>query len=413
MSDFLEKDTLNYKPNLSYSKNYYTEGIFEDSTSSNDTNSDKSFDQNSSDKNIIDILRNELNSLLSGLPDSIKNSYLSPLYGMDNEYSRLEKWYDEIFDNTKKDNNNKGDSSNGGNSNGGNSNGGNNNNNNNNNSNNNNSNSNGGNGNTNNNNSNNNNSNNNGGNNNNNNNNNNDNGNNKNDSNIDFEDNRWDGKLDKKDDDKVKIENEKKNTPPDIFEIFDNEVLDFEDKTIDIVSTIKKQYYFDFTDLYENYLKELIASSESYLFQILQLACDKNLGAYLGNLKSTDLKNKDLIHLTDLIAKTDIKIEHNLMLHKKIFSMDQTIVHIRAIRILEQTLERYKPLKELENETILERTSNGILRESILNATKKYEDNFLNLYKYLNSSVILLTDTLNLMKKQIVSMATLSKHEFK
>ena len=364
MSDFLEKDTLNYKPNLSYSKNYYTEGIFEDSTSSNDTNSDESFDQNSSDKNIIDILRNELNSLLSGLPDSIKNSYLSPLYGMDNEYSRLEKWYDEIFDNTKKDNNNKGDSSNGGNNN-------------------------------------------------NNNNNNDDNGNNKNDSNIDFEDNRWDGKLDKKDDDKVKIENEKKNTPPDIFEIFDNEVLDFEDKTIDIVSTIKKQYYFDFTDLYENYLKELIASSESYLFQILQLACDKNLGAYLGNLKSTDLKNKDLIHLTDLIAKTDIKIEHNLMLHKKIFSMDQTIVHIRAIRILEQTLERYKPLKELENETILERTSNGILRESILNATKKYEDNFLNLYKYLNSSVILLTDTLNLMKKQIVSMATLSKHEFK
>lgn len=197
---------------------------------------------------------------------------------------------------------------------------------------------------------------------------------------------------------------------PDIFDLGDTEFVEIKAEKPNWQEIILEGYEIDFLDIYEDYLTKMIITCESYIYDLFNLVDVGNNTVIDDDFKTDDLKNKNLKHLVDYNHKSSVSLNLNLRLHKKMYSIDETIVHIRSIRLAKEFATRYNVSEPLEKLTNLEIRSNALLEESRMVAEKKYEENFYNLYKYLNSSVILLGDTLNILKKQAVSHSILSKN---
>lgn len=220
-----------------------------------------------------------------------------------------------------------------------------------------------------------------------------------------------------KDDDKVlppfiveEEDNKDDDFVPDIFDLGDTEIIKINKGKTDWHKVISEGYKIDFLDIYEDYLTKIIIACENYVYDLFNLVDVNKMTIINDDFKTDDLKNQNLKHLVDYNHKSNVNLNLNLRLHKKMYSIDETIVHIRSIRLSKEFATRYnvsKPLKKLSN---LEIRSNDLLEESRIVAEKKYEENFYNLYKYLNSSVILLGGSLNILKKQAMSYSTLSKN---
>ena len=139
----------------------------------------------------------------------------------------------------------------------------------------------------------------------------------------------------------------------------------------------------------------------------------KSVFATTFNAKITDYKtdyttksvnNKNLSHLTDFIVKSNIMLDQTMRLHSKLFQLDETILHIKNIKVSYGQMLRYYSIEEVPQNTELDITSNVILKESQRVAKKKYMNSLYSLYKYLNSSVILMNESLKSLDKQNKAM---------
>lgn len=192
----------------------------------------------------------------------------------------------------------------------------------------------------------------------------------------------------------------------------DNDVyIDVQDPRADKVEYIKNKYKDDFIEIYEDYLKNTSNSLDNYIYTFLQdlnFVSEKNPNF---GYNSSNVKNKDLLHLTDFLAKTDIVIDQRLRLHKKLFDIDESILHIRQLKIAKAMVERYSGQSELKQEISLDVDSNILLKESIRVAEKKYDNCLVSLYKYLNSSNDQLEESLKILIKKNKSNMTINYKE--
>lgn len=200
--------------------------------------------------------------------------------------------------------------------------------------------------------------------------------------------------------------------PDDLFDRVDDVYIDVEDPISDPVKIIKDSYYVNFLDVYEDYLDKIKVAITNYIYTTIQTVSQglKDTSEEL-EYASKDLNNKNLSHLADYITKSDIIIGQTMRLHKKLFDADETILHIKHIRLSKEQALRYNAIPEMEQNTYLDVDSNVLLKESIRVAEKKYEENFYALYKYLNSSVILLDESLKTIVRQDKAKVIINKNE--
>lgn len=169
----------------------------------------------------------------------------------------------------------------------------------------------------------------------------------------------------------------------------------------DRLSAIKDTYDYDLACIITDYTNKLKATLNEYINNVLIALKNVDTTMYEKILNpytlSTDKVNKDLKHLSDLIIRSQIAREMNMRLHDKLFSIDKTISHIRACKIgVEQKL-RYYEAEYQEESGFNDFLSNRFLENSRKMYDEKYKQNFFNLYKYLNSSVILLNECFKLL----------------
>lgn len=195
-----------------------------------------------------------------------------------------------------------------------------------------------------------------------------------------------------------------------LFDRVDDVYIDVKDPLADKVKIIKETYYINFIDIYQDYLNKVNIIIDNYkmtTFQALML----NSKAQVLDYTTKAIKNKNIHHLSDFLIKSDITLIQMMRLHKKLFQIDEIILHIRMIRVTKDQLIRYCEETEVEQETFLDVDSNIILKESIRVAEKKYEESLYALYKYLNSSVILLDESLKTVTKQNKAMIIINNKE--
>lgn len=202
------------------------------------------------------------------------------------------------------------------------------------------------------------------------------------------------------------------DVPDDLFDRVDDIYIDVKDPNSDPAKIIKDSYYVNFLDIYEDYLNKVKTATTNYIFTTIQTVKQglKDTSEFI-DYATTDLNNKNLSHLSDYIVKSDISVGQILRLHKKMFNVDETILHIKKIRLSKEQAIRYNSIPEMKQETYLDVDSNVLLKESIRVAEKKYEENFYALYKYLNSSVILLDESLKTIIKQDKAKIIINKNE--
>lgn len=184
--------------------------------------------------------------------------------------------------------------------------------------------------------------------------------------------------------------------------------IPIDDTPIDVV--IEKQYTNDLADILEDYLTNYNKAVDNYINSVMTYLSYIETDS-IKNYTTLDLSNKNLSHITDYLTKSKIGLNQTVRLTKKLFNVKQTIFHLKAVKIAKEQLKRYKTNNPMEDKNLLTKGANDLLKESILVAEKKYEENFYGLYKYLNSSVILFNECINTISKQKRSQILINNEE--
>lgn len=173
---------------------------------------------------------------------------------------------------------------------------------------------------------------------------------------------------------------------------------------------LEKQYTIDLVDILEDYLINYNQNIDKYINNVM-VYLSLSMHDTLNLITTKNLKNKNLSHASDYLTKSTIALKQQLSLSKKLFDTDETIFHIRSTKVVNEQRKRYASNIRIEDENRLTKASNDLLKESILVAEKKYEENFYALYKYLNSSVILFNESMNIIIKQKKILTLLNNKE--
>ena len=189
-----------------------------------------------------------------------------------------------------------------------------------------------------------------------------------------------------------------------------NNTINIPSKDVDIEVVIEQQYKKDLVDILEDYLNKQNVAMQNYINGIFTYAAYSE-NTNLKNFTSKTVSDKNLTHVTDYITKSKIGLKQQIRLFNKLFTLDETIYHLRAVKVAKEQLKRYKSNKRLKDKNLLTKSANDLLIESRLVAEKKYEENFYGLYKYLNSSVIIFNECMNVYTKQKRSLILLNNEE--
>lgn len=120
-------------------------------------------------------------------------------------------------------------------------------------------------------------------------------------------------------------------------------------------------------------------------------------------------KGKNLEHLRDGVVRSQIIRNQKIRLFKKTHSVDNTLMHLRSWHAAEQQRERYYQEKYGDSGTYIDSHSNALLREARADYDSAYKSSLYDMYKYLNSSAVNLSDILNMMIKEAQAKGAMLK----
>lgn len=200
--------------------------------------------------------------------------------------------------------------------------------------------------------------------------------------------------------------------PDDPFDIEEkDEFINIIIEGIPIKDVLDLQYKRDLTDVFEDYLQKYNLVLDKYINSVISNFSMSNY----SNVKIIETKDissdSDLSHLSDFVTKSKIVIKQKTKLATKLFDLDETIFHMRATKVANEQRKRYYTNNKMDDINLLSKNANDLLKESKLISQKKYEENFYSLYKYLNSSVILLNECITIEAKQRSALITLNNEE--
>ena len=182
-----------------------------------------------------------------------------------------------------------------------------------------------------------------------------------------------------------------------------------------LVQIIQDDYARDQIQLNRYYLQQLQLVMQKYFQQMLMAMADCGLSDINDLTEEFDGSyvkiptGQSLEHLRDGIVKMQILRNQKTRLFRKTHSVDNTLIHLRSWHAAEQQRERYYKEKYRDSGTYTESHSNALLREARSSYDKAYASSLYDMYKYMNSSVILMNDILEITVKEAQAKAMLLK----
>lgn len=182
-----------------------------------------------------------------------------------------------------------------------------------------------------------------------------------------------------------------------------------------LVEIARELYRRDSIDLKEDYLNKLQSVIQRYLQEMVMLMAETGVGKMKFLTKEFDgetvyVGDSDLKHLSDYVVRSQIIRQQIIRFFKKTHNVDQTLMHMRAWHAAQVQRERYLQAEYGSSESYMETQSNALLRESRLIYDKKYKSTLYNMYKYLDASVVMISDLLTMSLKESQAKGILLKH---
>lgn len=202
---------------------------------------------------------------------------------------------------------------------------------------------------------------------------------------------------------------------PDLFPAPNNVVLKIEQpKTL--VQLIDAAYAKDQVDLDKYYIQKLQTIMQQYFQQMMALMADSGVAALDDLTQDFDgdqvkvPSGQGLEHLRDHIVRSQVRRNQMSRLFKKTHSVDKTLMHMRSWHAANEQRKRYYSEEYKDSSSFTDSHSNSLLRESRAAYDTAYTSALYDMYKYLNSSVMMTNDILNATVKEAQAKAELIKN---
>lgn len=206
-------------------------------------------------------------------------------------------------------------------------------------------------------------------------------------------------------------ENKTQDDIPGFFDKGPDMYIDIEDPYRNKNKIQKNIYAVNFMDIYKDYVNKLNSYLQSYTYALIGTMNMTDKNNDMSSYSTKNIKNKNLYHIGDSLIRSNIVLSQKLRLHKKLFDMDETILHLKQIKVASAYIERYYDEIKQGDNSDLASLSNAILDNSKKLADRKYNENYYALYKYLNSDVILFNESLKNLTQQMRSFSIIDKYD--
>jgi hypothetical protein len=161
------------------------------------------------------------------------------------------------------------------------------------------------------------------------------------------------------------------------------------------------EYIKNVSDLYNYYTHELNKIIGDYYKIILamygQAMQDKDNLDFIGNdipKESADTV-RELRHVMDTALRNEVMGNLKISFSISMFSVESTLYHIKNIKTVQALRLRYAEQKKIGNKELLDSLSNRMLNGIREMYDAKYDNAYINWYKYLISSLEVLADIMN------------------
>ena len=190
---------------------------------------------------------------------------------------------------------------------------------------------------------------------------------------------------------------------------------------LDPIEIIELEYVKNLAELYNYYTDRLKKTIGKYYLTLFQASITSGRvkgtsnelrNYFIDKLSESDAKaNEDanLKHLADAAVRNEITGRNKLNFYTNMFSLESTLYHMKNFKAAYELRLRYEKEEMLDAETSEDSMSNRMLTGSRENYNKKYDNAYINLYKYLNSSISVLIDVINTQALSIKAKETLYK----
>lgn len=184
----------------------------------------------------------------------------------------------------------------------------------------------------------------------------------------------------------------------------------------DDVKLIDKYYSGSLLEIIDDYLKKMKEVTNKYFTDMGVVLKESDLETLnfitqKYTFKTTDLEDKNLQHVSDFIIKSQIVRDQKTRMFNKLFNKSESLNKIKACEGARELYIRYLREQKLDTSTYMNLLSNMTLEQSKLIYERKIEENLYELYKYLNSSVIVLDECFKLYIKEAQSKLLIIQKE--
>jgi hypothetical protein len=211
----------------------------------------------------------------------------------------------------------------------------------------------------------------------------------------------------------------------DFFEVDDEffnpgSPFDIKYPEVDPVEVIELEYVKNLAELYNHYTSQLSKTIGKYYLTLFQSTISSNQYSttgdtntyFLDRFSETDAEVKgdaNLKHLADAVVRNEINGKNKLCFYTNFFSLESTLYHMKSFKAAYELRLRYEKEQMSASNTQADTMSNRMLTGLREDTNKKYDNAYINLYKYLNSSTAVLDDVLNTNLVSIKAKETLLK----
>ena len=174
----------------------------------------------------------------------------------------------------------------------------------------------------------------------------------------------------------------------------------------DPIEVIEKEYIKNVADLYNYYTNRLKDILYHYYSEKLIAICSKKKDSSNKTISevgflvlpitdnSADV-DEDCKHLFDASLAMGEKANLKINFLQNAFPLEQTLFHLKNYKTIQLLRLRYAGIEPSDGKDKIEALNNNILKGMKISYDQKYDVAFANLYKYLNSSLDILEDTVN------------------
>ena len=203
-------------------------------------------------------------------------------------------------------------------------------------------------------------------------------------------------------------------TDDDLFSPATDRRVEYE--TIDEIEKMDMEYTKNLAEVIHHYTSNLLKIISNFYFHKLSalssVKTEQDVAFIINDITSDNCSTSDqLRHLMDSALRNEVIGSNKLHFSLNTFSLESTLYHLKNFSAVQELRLRYAEIEKLENNEIVDSTSNNILNGIRTMYDKKYDLAYTNLYKYLNGSLNILEDCLKTLSTSTKSRETLIRKD--